>query len=50
MKGKVTPVMGKSPVTTPIFNDVWNNKEKPNPNIKYLPNRSFVLIALLNTL
>ena len=45
MNGKVTPVIGNNPTTTPRFNRVWNISKKHNPNTKYLPNKSLILIA-----
>ena len=46
-KGNVTPVTGKSPVTTPMLIKAWTNKRVEKPNNMFLPNGSEIVIDAL---
>ena len=46
MKGKVMPLVGSDPVTTPMFNAAWMVMIRVMPNASNLPNRSSTLAAI----
>ena len=46
-KGKVIPVTGKSPITTPIFIKNWTNNNPTIPKAKRHPKESRAFIEIL---